>query len=94
MGMEVILNPFIGKEIDEVTPKSLKPWNLRELMNPKNWLSIPYNGIHHIFSAIANKRYGIHVEGTKNETISAHSVDISRINLAQVLFSLCQLSGR
>ena len=68
---DVIWNPFIGTEIDEIKPVKRGEW-----VNPIEYFQSCFFGM-------ANKMNGIKVEGDTEYTISSHSIDIKKISIAQ-----------
>jgi len=72
-GMEAILEPHIGVELQEVILCNKTKWN------------DPFTKMQHIFARIANQYYGFKITGgdLSELTVSAHSLDIKTISVAQ-----------
>jgi hypothetical protein len=72
-GMEAILDPHVGIEIEEVVLCNKKKWN------------DPFTKMQHIISRIANQYYGIKISGGELSelTVSAHSLDLKTVTVAQ-----------
>jgi hypothetical protein len=72
-GMEAILDPHVGIELEEVILCNKKKWN------------DPLTKMQHVISRIANQYYGFKVTGgdLSELTVSAHSLDLKRISIAQ-----------
>jgi hypothetical protein len=80
--IDVICTPYIGLEIDEVTPE--RP--LKSVF--KKWwrLGNIWTCIHYGLNIVRNKRRDIKVlpQGSAQQTIMGHSIDLKKVNIAQL----------
>jgi hypothetical protein len=83
-GFDVIENPFIGKELDEVSPKKILNGSHSRI---KNFFHHPVRVIEQcINNSCENKVFGITVQGSpahRPTTLDAHSIDFNATSLGQ-----------
>jgi len=82
-GIDVIKDPYIGHEIQEIRPKRVGGGIFSTF---KRALLNPFKTAQECISSWSNRRYGIKVEKPDvgcNETIQAHSIDFGRISVGQ-----------
>ncbi len=85
-GLDVIQHLYVKPEIDEIIPASTKPFRFSDIsLHPKVIFYGLCSRFAHVASRYAHRSYGTLIEGEPagNQTIAAHAIDLSKINVAQ-----------
>lgn len=84
--IEVIQHLYVKPEIDEIIPASTQPLKFSDIsLHPKVIFYGLCRQLAHRASRYAHHSYGTLIKGepSGNETIAAHAIDLSKINVAQ-----------